>query len=400
MRAILVAALAMTLGVGSAAHAQEPLGPSRFDLGVYGGGSWTTDWLDIHGAGFGFGVETVFGGFATYWTQPRFGLRLHGAYIPAELPRSETAQSLEVLIADGRPLNAWLYDLDLMLRPLAESENTDEWLRSAYLFVGGGGLTTNPAGEGDEISECVFPYYTADACLPHDASTVAQGTLGAGVGFIPLTDRVGAFGELGLHVYDSPFRVGGAQGFVPNPDCPDECVGDDGPVLTTRLVGGLALGRGRPVPEAFLLPLPPPPAVSLPVARAERPLRLCVLVDGFPHYVDAFYLPESGDTVVVDAGSRRPFSAVYPVAAEGASEREWFVNDEPIYLMGRPYRKVGLPLVASTADFAPAGEYEGVPVFASADGGESPPARVYVPAGDGCQLQPYQLEEELRRVRG
>lgn len=399
----LLAAALLLAGSGlfvSVAHAQ---GSSRLDLGAYGGVSWTSSWLEVKENDFVVGTHPVFGAIANGWLQPRLGLRLHGGYIPAELPEpSETPISG---VPDGRLLNIWLYDLSLAYRPLAGSPSR---FSTAYFFAGGGGLTADVAGDSSTANfpgvdtECVFPYILSDACLSQEPgyATVGQGTIGAGMTLLPLTRRVGLFGEVALHVYDSPFHE------RPNPlrgvdECNAECVGDNGLAFTPRLVAGLLLGLGRPRPvpaPVGAVPLPPPPPPVLPPLPPEQPVRLCVLVDDLPHYVDGRVIPETGDTVVVLNGERRPLAEVRAPAPTFAEGRPFFIANEAIPFGGRRYVPFGLPRPVAPGELRRVGDYEGIGVFVEADA-VGLPSVLYLPARPDCEYQPYQLQEGIR-VRG
>lgn len=385
-RALLAAALCVAAGAQGVQAQDEDAYASRFDLAAYGGWSWTTDWVEVRDVGFGIGDNPIVGAYAAYFPARRVGLRLHGAYIPSRYPVSENEQLNDVLpIPEGRALNTWLYDLDLVFRPWAGRRGT---LGGAYLFVGAGGLTTDPAG-GD--GECVAPYYTANACLSSEATTVGQGTLGAGITLLRITRSLGIFGEAAVHVYDSPFTVGAEQ-YVPNPECPLECLADDRMAMTTRLVGGLALALGpRPV-----TPLPPvaliPPVVAPP---REEPLRVCVQENGVPRWTEATFLPETGDTVVVtENGVRRPFRAVHPDVGTSASSRPWFIHSENVFHRGREYVRYGLPEAVEPAELVRLGEYDGVPLFTRVGAGNAPgsadaPGQLLFPVQPDCVFQSY-----------
>src|SRR5688500_18165975 len=94
MRRLLTTLLAAALvaGTGGQAQAQDDFdGPraSAFDLGLYGGGAWSTDWFDIGENGFAPELSPIFGATAAFFFTPSFGLRLHGAYMPQHLPENE-----------------------------------------------------------------------------------------------------------------------------------------------------------------------------------------------------------------------------------------------------------------------------------------------------------------------
>jgi hypothetical protein len=396
---LMLAGAAVTASVAPL-HAQEVMErrASRFDAGVYAGGSWTSDWLRVRDQSFRIGYNPIFGGFATLWGQPRLGLRLHGAYIPSRLP--QPSDPTQAQVQEGRILNLWFYDLNLMYRPWIERAELADWLAHVYFFAGGGGVTVNVAGDqspqvaNNPDRSCVFPYILGGACLPYSPTTGAQGTLGAGTNLFQLTRNVGVFGELGVHIYDSPFQIREAN---VDPLCPDECEARDLLAFTPRLVAGLRLAAGRPRPAPPVVVAPPPPPPPLPV---EERIRVCVLVDDLPRIVDATIQPATGDTVVVVNGERRPFGAVYPGdPSRLAAGAPFFLDNEPITFMNRRYVRFGVARLLGPGDINRAGEYRGYTVFAEPGAG-APPAVVYLPVRPNCEYQPYRLEQEVQRVRG
>lgn len=388
----------------------------RFEVGVYGGGAYTTPWYDFHlesstggqtsraGDGddldFGFGFAPIFGVATTLNLTPHFGVRLHGAYMPSALPHAENAEW-----EDGYPQNNYFYDLDLVLStpslPLFSSV-----LGNAYVFVGGGGLTTNIADSGlvpedaDEVV-CEPGTLARGACLPlqGEYATVGQGVVGIGGDVFSLASNVGVFLELAAHVYDSPVHTG--DGFVPRITVrPGAAFGvaDDKYAVTTRLSAGLKFLFGNLLPPARVVMAPPPAPAPAPAppAPAEREIRVCVVEDGAVREVTGTFNPATGDTMV--AGRR--FSEAYRATAPNyALDAPWFVNSAEITVTGRRYVKFGLPRVVSPAEVARIGEYEGIGVFGEA-GAATTPAVVYLPVRPGCEFQPYQQVEQVRRVRG
>jgi hypothetical protein len=377
---------------GSALWGQQTAGPSRADLGFYAGGAWTTPWLETgEGTTFGIGFNPIFGGVGTFWFAPRWGVRLHGAYMPSDLPQPNPAGA--VVVPDGR-IHNWFYDLGLSFRPFA-APGRGGILSTGYVFLGAGAFTPNV--EGGDAVRCVATYIQGGACLPYDwrDATVGQVTAGAGFRAIPITRNLGLFLEGGVHVYDSPFRIGDVWDGLPA--CPNEaCRGNDRMALTTRLGAGLALlVRPPPVLTRTVLPPPPPP----PPAPPDRPITVCVVVNGVPQYVEAFVRPQEGDTVVVTPqGIRRPLRAAHPVPPT-ASGRDWFVRDEPIFLDRQEYVRLGVPRVLTAEEINRIGEYQGVPLYAPRDG-TRPPNVFYVPIQDGCIFQPYQRRPPLLGMDG
>ncbi|HEX8360007.1 MAG TPA: hypothetical protein VF613_07870, partial [Longimicrobium sp.] len=110
-----VAAALLVAGTAGSTQAQDMMGTrraSQFDLGIYGGGAYTTDWFTTpeqggEEEGWAPGFSGIFGGIAQFWFTPSLGLRLHGAYLPQNLPEAEGFDS------DKLVTNSYLYDLDL-----------------------------------------------------------------------------------------------------------------------------------------------------------------------------------------------------------------------------------------------------------------------------------------------
>ena len=79
-------ALMFVAGTGSEGSAQTP---SLFDLGLYGGVQYTSDWFEISDEGFKTGFGPIFGAQATFWATPMIGVRVHGGYFPTGLPEGD-----------------------------------------------------------------------------------------------------------------------------------------------------------------------------------------------------------------------------------------------------------------------------------------------------------------------
>jgi ketosteroid isomerase-like protein len=280
-----VAAL-MVVGMGAEVEAQGMDGMNRrvprFELGVYGGGAYTTPWYDFRlesstggqtsrvGDGddidFGFDFAPIFGVVTKFNFTPRFGVRLHGAYMPSALPHAENADW-----DDGYPQNNYFYDLDLVLStptlPLFSRV-----LGNAYVFIGGGGLTTNIADSGlvpenSDRAVCEPGTLRRGACLPlqGEYATVGQGTVGIGGDLFSLASNVGVFVELAAHGYDSPVHTG--DNFVPRITVrPGAAFGVAGDTFAVRL-----LYRGQPLAGARVHAsgVPMEPGVSPEAAAAQ-----------------------------------------------------------------------------------------------------------------------------------
>jgi hypothetical protein len=394
MRRILsVAAVAAGLAVGATqVQAQDMMGrrASLFDLGIYAGGSWTTSWFDINDEGYQVGYGPIFGAAATYWASPSFGVRLHGAYFPTQLPQADSDAGFEDG-GDEYEMNNWLYDLDLVFRPFFFSAGSP-MMSSVYFFLGGGGLTTNIAGNptppGGVGFPCVSAYRPAGICLSQDPeyASVGQGVLGAGIDLFPISSGLGIFGELAVHGYDSPAHVYNEQ------------TSQDKFAFTPRASIGLKFMFGDilpppPAPEV----VPPPPAVlpPPPAAPEMQAIRVCVVEGTALREVEAMYNPATGDTMV--AG--QAFAMAYPATSGYAAGGTWYINNEPVTINGRRYVKFGLPRVVGVNEVTRTGEYQGVGVFTESSATGTPDV-VYIPVRPGCEFQPYQYEVPARGVRG
>ncbi|HEY0035416.1 MAG TPA: hypothetical protein VGB66_01950, partial [Longimicrobium sp.] len=337
MRRMLTSAAALLLAASApgVADAQERMDDtpriSRFDLGVYVGGALTSRWYEsrtitLNGTtdpienddaeDYSPGYSPVFGAQATYWLTPMLGVRANGLYAPMRIPtESDGFFDAGEELGEGSTyqVNTYMYDLALALRPFIRSDN---WYRTAYLFAGGGGVTSNLAGDADACEPFTL---SRGACLTYDQdhATVGQGTAGAGITLLNLTSSLGLFGELAAHIYDSPVHVGdGWTGPIVAPQGSTVRIADDRTAVTGRAVIGLKamLGDFTPPPAPFVPPPPPPPVVEAPIVTpppAPAPvsdIQVCVLQDGNLTSVTGQYNSATGDTTV----NGQPFATAFP----------------------------------------------------------------------------------------
>lgn len=390
----LALAFALAAAAGSKAAAQEGRGPGHaglLDVGIHTGGSYTADWFATPGAegetGWDPGYAPTFGGFAQIWLDPRFGVRVHGAYLPQNLPGQGG------LDQSTRVANSYLYDVDLVLRPFILS-TPNRLLQTVYLFVGGGGYTADVGDFMAPGEESCIPHEEwtqAGVCVSTDPgySTTAMAVVGSGISLARVTDDVEAFGEVAVHAYDSPAHV------------PESAAGEDRLTWTPRAAIGLKMALGRrgaraatpAAPQAPAPEPPAPPAAPEPAAPQLEQIRVCVISNGTLTEVAAQRDPVSGDT----SATGQPFTAALP-QDESAAAAPWFVADEPVVFEGRRYVKFGLPRVLSAGELTRAGEFRGVGVFA--EPGVRRAEVIYLPTGAGCELQPYQAETKVGAVRG
>ncbi|HEX2211215.1 MAG TPA: hypothetical protein VHG93_26260 [Longimicrobium sp.] len=129
-----------------------------------------------------------------------------------------------------------------------------------------------------------------------------------------------------------------------------------------------------------------------------RCIRICVVQRGQLVEVPVIWVPATGDTLTQDS---LPFSHVYPVTGEYASVAGWYLNNEPMRLRRRIYRRHAQPRVLGVNEVVRVDDYRGVPVFAEAADTASAAFVVYVPTRQGCEFQPYMNADSVaRRARG
>lgn len=388
-------ALALAAMTAARADAQEIGAPGHtglVDIGIHTGGSYTSPWFTTPGAdgadGWDPGYAPAIGAFAQIWVDPRFGVRVHGAYLPQNLPGQGG------LDQSTRVANSYLYDVDLVVRPFVLS-TPNTLLQTVYLFVGGGGYTADVGdfmapGEGSCIPHEAWAPAGVCVSTAADRSTTGMAVAGAGISLARVTNDVEAFGEIAAHAYDSPAHVAGE--------------GSDRLSWSPRAVIGVkaALGRRRDRAPKPVAPPVVPPAPQTPMPPAEPPaapptpqvedIQVCVISNGAVVRVPAQRNVFTGDTTV--AGE--PFTAALP-SAESAAAARWFVADEPVVFEGRRFVKFGLPRVLDAGQVTRTGEFRGVGVFVAP--GERVDV-VYLPTGAGCEFQPYELEAKVGAVRG
>jgi hypothetical protein len=406
MKRLLKSALVATvvaMGAGGVAQAQTMSNrrASQAELGIYAGGAYSTSWFSItrnnEDVGYHPGLSPIFGAEAAYYFTPMLGLRVNGAYMPTKLPHESGVD----VGADGRHafvVNNWIYDLDLVLRPWIMSEGST--MSSMYAFLGGGGFTSVTHAQKTAGGQCFANpgYLVNGVCQPTDTKlgTVGQGTVGIGFDLFPLTSSIGLFTEAAVTGYDSPSHVTGTRA-------------EDKIAFTPRLVVGLkaAFGNLIPPPPIVVPPAPEPMPVPVPTPTPvvqTQDVNYCVIQNNTLSNVTVTYNPTSGDTTY----NGTAVATAFPATTGYAAGSTWFINNDAITFMGRRYVKLGLPRILGVSEVTGAGMYEGVPVFAengampapAANGRQSGPDVIYIPVRPGCEFQPYQAEQVIKRVRG
>jgi hypothetical protein len=375
-------AAALVVGATGTTEAQTRIAP-RFDLGLYGGWTWTSPWFEDGGNNYGIGTNPIFGLNTTFWTTETFGVRLHGAYMPSRFPHHEGRP----IAAEGYPLNNYFIDLDAVFRPWWARADMGNLMSSLYFWLGGGVLFTDVAGDptplpGNEYV-CVPNYAPHGVCLSYEPgyASVGQGTIGIGADVMALAGNIGLFGELGAHGYSAPLHTGPASPAT------------DRFAVTTRGVLGLKMGIGALAPPVVPVPPPPPPpAPAPPPPPAERQIQVCVVQNGQLQMVNATFRPATNDTVI----GAQPFRTAHPATAPNyAAGANWFVQQDTMAFNQQTWVKFGVTRVIQPPQLQRVGDNMGTPVFAEA-GRAAPYEVLYVPVRPGCEFQPYQPRAMIR----
>ena len=171
------------LSLPAAVAAQDTMGrrASLFDLGIYAGGAYHTDWFttpdNVGGdEGWGPGFAPAFGATATYWASPSFGVRLHGTYMPSNFAPEGFNED---------KVNTWLIDLDLATRSFGGDSMFIPIRRNSFASAGITYVRATPDGG--------------------EASDGFGANVKFGINFAPLGPTLTPFTELHLWGYQIPF---------------------------------------------------------------------------------------------------------------------------------------------------------------------------------------------------
>lgn len=86
---------------------------------------------------------------------------------------------------------------------------------------------------------------------------------------------------------------------------------------------------------------------------------------------------------------RQPITQAFPADSTYALNAPWWVEHEPLDLLGSRYLMYGLPRILGTNDVVSITEFRGVPVFAEPTADPARPEVIYIPVRPGCEFQPY-----------
>lgn len=368
-----LALMACALTWATAADAQD-YPDYRVDIGINGGFTWYTAMLDDEHLGSDsedvrFEPGWLTGAQLTFWVTPRFGLRANGTYTERPLIEgtSVSSDSDSDLIED---INIWGATGDLLFRPLSEPYSMFGLPAMPYLAVGAGIKYSDPAVEvalDEDHSGLYFDAGGNDFIFVEE--TKPMGLVGLGTD-LRLADNFGLRIEVGDRFWDAPLRY--ADTFASDPE---EDVGNvvHEPYVQLGLHALLGLSHREVIAVSPSPPAPEPEPEPEPEPVEER-ISVCVIdpsAAGGVARIDAIYLPETGDTLVVDGATRRPFATAVP-GTMLAGEAQWLVRGEPLTLaadgdLTYEYTTWQSGRVIDAPSLTYLGTARGLPVYASTD---------------------------------
>ncbi|HEX6588812.1 MAG TPA: outer membrane beta-barrel protein [Longimicrobiales bacterium] len=360
------AALAFALFAGPAGAQQY-----RFDVGVDGGLAYFTSMLseEDHGVAedVAFNAGWISGFEATGWLNDNFGIRFDLGYTEKAIKQGDN----DVLFdnEDGDVLedvNLWDVAGSLVWRFMGPNEG--EFLGvefMPYVFGGAGVKIFDPATDGDRFGVALAtdadPTPAADNFF-FAGETKLEGRVGLGADIRVLRSLIVRL-EAGDIMFDSPFYEDATT---------EEDIGN----VVHELYGtiGLAVPFGFIVPPPVVVaPPPPPPAPVTPAPREER-VTVCVIdptQDTGIRTVQAIYLVDEGDTVVVQGNNRVALRSTTGSVVV-APRTSWYVAGEPLVFTTAPntrveYTSYGGARVIPSGSLAYLGNQQGIAVYADAD---------------------------------
>ncbi len=439
---VAMAAAVTALASAAPAHAQS----WKADIGVNGGGSFYTSMLSSDAwGGSGDAVQLkpgwLLGAQAGYWFTPRIGIRANGTYTDAKLKDE---------IYDD--VNLWSLSGDLLYRFRTPAPAMTKMEFLPYLALGAGAKFIAPAGGAQwtgngsdgipfacpSSGNCVGPGTTLFGGTATgfflEKATRLMGLVGLG-GDLRLAPNFGLRVEVGDRLWKPMIDNVGTvtpplppQTFTATTTGVGKLVNEFYGQLGLQLLLGVAKPPVVAVTPTPAPPPPTPPPPPPPPAPATQNVSVCVVTPTAPTGLTsetAVYNPATGDTTIVVNGTPTPLRSAF-TGVTTASGATWYVQGQPLAIgTGRTalaYVSFGTPRSIDMGDLTYIGTVNGLPVFANKTDVATltipaPPAEIgtntalltglrkvqvlYVPLTSyGCNFQPIQLQQQVRKVRG
>lgn len=435
-RAATVAALLLPMAAGAPLAAQS----WRFDLGVNGGGSWYSpllgsDQINNTNGDVRFRAGWLVGAQAGLWLTPRIGIRANGTYTDRPLKQGNSFMGSDTEL--WHDVNLWSGTGDLMFRFKEPAATFTHMEALPYLALGLGAKWIAPAGGGAFVFNNTTASTTVNGIPINVAATGGtlfpafflpkqtrlMGLVGLGSDF-RLARSLGLRLEVGDRIYKPRvFAMSAPATFSGTEDNVSKTVHE---VYAQLGVHGLFGIASPPVVAVAPAPAPAPaPEPTPPPAPATQSVSVCTVnpATGLTT-TTATFNPATGDTTVIINGNTMPIAQAY-TSVPVASGQTWYVQGQPLVIGtgngALNYVSFGSARNIEMNDLTYIGTVNGLPVFANRTDVASltipnPPVEistnptlvtglrnvqvVYVPLTSyGCNFQPLQVQEQVRKVR-
>jgi len=345
----------------------------RFDIGIDGGFAYFTSALSEEDHGLAddvaFNAGWISGFEATGWLNDNVGIRFDLGYTEKALKQGDNDELFDTGDEGTvrEDINLWDVAGSLVYRFMGPNEG--EFLGvefMPYVFGGGGVKIFDPATDGDR-----FPLVLA--LDPAAADPTAPTHFLAGE--TKLAGRVGLGADIRVHP-NFILRLEAGDIIFDSPTFEDQTTDEDVGNVINELYAtlGLAIPLGFIVPPPVVVaPPPPPPAPAQPAAPREERVSVCVIdptSDTGVRTVQAIYLIDAGDTVVVQGSNRVALRSTTGNVVI-APEASWYVAGEPLAFTVDDARtefvSYGGARVIPSGSLAYLGNQNGIAVYADAD---------------------------------
>jgi len=423
----------------------------RADAGINVGGSWYSSMLgsdqinDANG-NVRFRAGWLTGAQLGFWITPRIGIRANGTYTDRSLKQGNSFMGADQELYGH--INLWSGSGDLLLRlktPAAEFTHVE---MLPYIALGVGAKWHNPAGDAYTVYDPTaseswngVPFTCGATCTGPGTGTgnfflseerVILGLVGLGED-VRLAPRIALRLEVGDRMY-KPALIAVTQ--TTHPGANVQTTSSDTKV--SKMVheiyaqAGLHMLFGLAAPPVVAVvpapaPPPPPPPVVVPVITTQN-VNVCVVdptTSTGLRTVTAVFNTTTNDTTIMVNGQGMKFSqslGTVPTAT-GAT---WYVQGQPLTVgtgnNALAYVSYGSARNIDAGDLAFVGTINGMPVYANksdvssltipspaVDISTSPTLLtglrnvqvLYAPLTvSGCNFQPLQIQQQVRKVRG
>jgi hypothetical protein len=340
----------------------------RFDIGIDGGFAYFTSMLseEDHGVtdDVAFNAGWISGFEATGWLNDNLGIRFDLGYTEKAIKQGDNDVLFENEDGDVlEDINIWDVAGSLVYRFMGPNEGEFLGLEfMPYVFGGGGVKIFDPATDGDRFAVDLAVDGGGTDDFFFAGETKLEGRVGIGADMRVHRNLIVRL-EAGDIMFDSPFY---------EDETTDEDIGNVVHELYATL--GLALPLGFILPPPVVVAPPPPPAPTpTPAAPLEERVTVCVIdptQDTGVRTVQAIYLVDAGDTVVVQGNNRVALRSTTGNVVV-APEASWYVAGEPLVFTvddaRTEFTSYGGARVIPSGSLAYLGNQNGIAVYADAD---------------------------------